>query len=131
MPGPPSPEVGKAPPTNGTIFERLNAHGISWRNDATNLPQVALFQPVWTGNPSSVLSVDHFFADAAAGSLPSFALVDPDFLGDGSEENLLDSLDLDDAPPNFLDPPSLAAAPGRSTGVEGSPGRIPPGADPT
>ena len=244
-------EVGKAPPPNGTIFERLNAHGISWRNYATNLPQVALFPPVWTGNPSSVLAVDHFFADAAAGTLPSFSLVDPDFLGDGSEENnadvrvgeefaqrviravmegpgwprtmliwtydegggyydhvppprviapdstlpmidpsldqpggydqygfrvpavivspyarrryvssvvhdhtsvlklvetkwnlpaltyrdanasnLLDSLDLDDARPNFLAPPLLAAAPGRSTCVEGSPGSIPRGADP-
>src|SRR5262249_3583033 len=25
-------QVGKAPPPNGTIFERLNLHGISWRN---------------------------------------------------------------------------------------------------
>lgn len=32
---------------------------------------------------------------------------------DANASNLLDSLDLDDAPPNFLDPTSLAAAPGR------------------
>ncbi len=50
---------------------------------------------------------------------------------DANASNLLDALDLDDAPPNFLDPPSLAAAPGRSTCVEGSPGLLPPGADPT
>lgn len=244
-------EIGQAPPPNGTIFERLNAHGISWRNYATNLPQVALFPPVWQGNPNSVTTMDAFFADAAAGTLPSFALVDPDFIDDGSEENnadvrvgeefvarvvravmegpgwpntmliwtydegggyydhvppppaiapdstlpfinpakdqpggfdrygfrvpaaivspfarknyvshvvhdhtsvlklietkfnlpaltyrdanasnLLDALDLDAKRPAFLEPPVLAAAPGRTACAEGSPGPLPPGADP-
>ena len=29
------------PPPNGTIFDRLHAHGISWRNYYTDLPGIA------------------------------------------------------------------------------------------
>ena len=83
-------QVGTAPPPNGTIFERLNAHGIAWRNYYTNLPQVALFPPVAGANPRSLVSVDQYFTDAAAGTLPAFSLVDPDFVNDGSEENNAD-----------------------------------------
>ena len=83
-------EVGKAPPPNGTIFERLDAHGISWRNYYTNLPQVALFPPLASASGDKLVKVDQFFRDAAAGTLPGFALVDPDFIGDGSEENNAD-----------------------------------------
>lgn len=245
-------EIGKAPPPNGTIFERLDTHGISWRNYFTNLPQVALFPPVASAHPNALVKIDQFFSDAAAGTLPGFSLVDPDFIDDGSEENnadvrvgeefvarviravmdgpgwprtmliwnydegggyydhvvppraiapdstppmidpaidepggfdrygfrvpavivspysrrnyvshvvhdhtsvlklietkwnlpaltardanasnLLDSLDLDARRPPFLEPPVLALAPGRSECVEGAPGRIPKGANPS
>ena len=83
-------EVGKAPPPNGTIFERLDAHGISWRNYFTNLPQVALFPPVASANANKLLKIDQFFRDAAAGTLPAVALVDTDYIADGSEENPAD-----------------------------------------
>jgi phospholipase C len=83
-------EIGKAPPPNGTIFDRLNAHGISWANYATNLPQVALFPPVANGNKAKIKTIDDFMRDAAAGTLPAVSYVDPDFAGDGSEENNAD-----------------------------------------
>ena len=83
-------QVGKAPPPNGTIFDRLNAHGISWRNYATDLAQVLLFPPVYNANKEKVLTIDRFYADAAAGQLPAVALVDPGFLDDESEENNAD-----------------------------------------
>jgi len=83
-------QVGKAPPPNGTIFERLDAHGISWRNYATDLAQVLLFPDVYNANKEKVLIIDRFYADAAAGQLPAVALVDPGFLDDESEENNAD-----------------------------------------
>jgi len=83
-------QVGKAPPPNGTIFERLDAHGISWRNYATDLAQVLLFPDVYNANKEKLLTIDRYYADAAAGALPAVALVDPGFLDDESEENNAD-----------------------------------------
>src|SRR5215468_10807372 len=61
-------QIGKAPPPNGTIFERLNAYGISWRNYFTDLAQVLLFPPVYNANLDKVQPIARFFADAAAGT---------------------------------------------------------------
>jgi phospholipase C len=83
-------QVGKAPPPNGTIFERLNAHGISWRNYYTDLPQVLLFPPTYDGNLDKVVPIDQFHLDAAAGTLPAVSFVDPGFVNDESEENNAD-----------------------------------------
>jgi phospholipase C len=82
LPGPNDP----APPT-GTIFDRLNAHGISWRNYFVDLPEVALFPYVFEGNPGKAVPVSQFFVDAAAGTLPGFSLVTPEAAATGSEEN--------------------------------------------
>ena len=84
-------EVGKAPPPNGTIFERLNAHGISWRNYYTDLPQVAALPAACTTATSTRWSpIDQFHLDAAAGTLPAVSFVDPGFDSDESEENNAD-----------------------------------------
>jgi phospholipase C len=79
--------VQAPPPPNGTIFDRLNAHGISWKDYATDLPQVALFPKDLPKNQSHVVPIDAYFTDAAAGALPSFSLVDANFTTGGSEEN--------------------------------------------
>jgi phospholipase C len=77
-----------AKPPNGTIFERLEHYGITWRDyyHVRSLPTV----DVWFDDPSAhspnVQPVDRFFTDASAGTLPGFCIVDPDF-GNGSEEN--------------------------------------------
>jgi phospholipase C len=75
-------------PPNGTIFDQLNAHDISWRNYYSSLPTVGIFvsllaQPAMTAN---LAPIDGFFRDCASGSLPSFCIVDPDF-DKQSEEN--------------------------------------------
>ena len=62
---------------NGTIFDRLNQYGISWKDYYPDIPTCALFAPVFTGNPGKSVPVHQFFADAAAGTLPAFSLVDP------------------------------------------------------
>ena len=75
-------------PANGTIFDRLDAHGISWRNyfHHGNPPTIDVWFDDAPARSSSVVAIDQFFADAAAGSLPGFCIVDPDF-GSGSEED--------------------------------------------
>ncbi len=73
-PGPNDP-----PPHNGTIFERLNAHGISWKNYFTDLPQTALIPSVVKSNPTKLAPIATFYTDCATGSLPNVSFVDPDF----------------------------------------------------
>jgi phospholipase C len=62
---------------NGTIFDRLNQQGITWKDYYPDLPTCALFLPVLNNNPTKVAHVSQFFTDAASGQLPSFSLVDP------------------------------------------------------
>jgi len=78
--------IAISPPPNGTIFERLDAHGITWRDYASDLPSVALLPSIHP-NRSRMGTIASFMADAAAGTLPSVSLVDPPFVATGSEEN--------------------------------------------
>lgn len=78
------PPLDEVPP-NGTIFDALNRHGIEWRNYFGDLPEPALFPPVWFANGDKGRTYDDFVADCAAGTLPPFALVTP--RTDLSEEN--------------------------------------------
>jgi phospholipase C len=73
-------------PANGTIFDLLNAHGISWRDYYTDLPSVGLFKSVLTNNGDKLSPIAKYYTDAAAGSLPSVSLVEPNF-GQQSEED--------------------------------------------
>ncbi len=74
------------PPPNGTIFERLDAHGITWRDYASDLPGIAII-PSIPRTRSTVGTIASFMSDAAAGTLPSVSFVDPPFVAAGSEEN--------------------------------------------
>jgi phospholipase C len=76
-------------PPNGTIFDRLDAYGISWKNyyfHDGSLPTTLLFPELVEKNPGKVVDISQFYADAKAGTLPGFAIVDPHF-GTCSEEN--------------------------------------------
>jgi phospholipase C len=74
VPGPNDP-----PPPNGTIFDRLNHHGVSWKNYFTDLPQTFLIPSVAKHNPTHLAPIAQFFTDAGAGTLPAVSYVDPDF----------------------------------------------------
>ncbi len=74
------------PPPNGTIFDRLDAHGITWRDYYTDLPSVAIIPSILEKNPHNTAKSSQFITDAAAGKLPSFCIVDPNF-GHQSEED--------------------------------------------
>ena len=75
-------------PPNGTIFDRLEHHGVSWR-DYYHLDSSPTVE-VWLGDPSAqsanVVAVEHFFEDARRGRLPGFCIVDPNYAS-GSEED--------------------------------------------
>jgi phospholipase C len=73
-------------PPNGTIFDRLNAHGISWKSYASNISTLYIIASVPKHNPSNMTTIDRFFADAAAGTLPAVSYVDSNILT-GDEEN--------------------------------------------
>ncbi|HXW58534.1 MAG TPA: alkaline phosphatase family protein [Solirubrobacteraceae bacterium] len=67
------------PPPNGTIFDRLHAYGVSWRNYFTDLPQTAIIPSVLERYPSNLASISQFLLDCAAGVLPAVSFVDPEF----------------------------------------------------
>ena len=74
-------------PANGTIFDKLDAAGITWRDYYTTLPTTLLYPQLYEKNHGTkVIPVAQFFTDAAAGKLPGFCFVEPDF-GNQSEEN--------------------------------------------
>jgi phospholipase C len=72
---------------NGTIFDRLDTYGITWKDYYPDIPTAALFLPNFTNNQTNgkMAPVNQFLTDAAAGQLPQFSLVDP--YVDYSEEN--------------------------------------------
>lgn len=67
------------PPPNGTLFDRLNQHGISWRNYFTDLPATGVIPTIPENHPESLASIGQFHADCATGNLPAVSFVDPEF----------------------------------------------------
>jgi phospholipase C len=65
-------------PPNGTIFDRLDAHGISWHNYFTDLPATAVIPSIIERHPLHLRPVGCFFDDCAAGKLPAVSFVDPE-----------------------------------------------------
>jgi phospholipase C len=72
---------------NGTIFDRLDTYNITWKDYYPDLPTAALFLPEYSANlhNGKMAPINQFLADAAAGQLPQFSLVDP--YTDYSEED--------------------------------------------
>jgi phospholipase C len=68
----------EAPP-NGTIFDRLQTYGVSWRNYFTDLPQTGIIPSIIEKYPTNLASIAQFFADCKTGGLPSVSFVDPEF----------------------------------------------------
>jgi phospholipase C len=89
-PGNAVPDASLGLPANGTIFNRLDLYGISWANYCASYPTGATpeLYPANDGASESqhVKPFSQFFADAAAGALPAFSLLDPDY-GTQSQEN--------------------------------------------
>jgi phospholipase C len=76
-------------PPNGVIYEQFDKYKITWKNYYSNAPSLGVYLPYLEDtNPVSkgVTKIDQFYVDAAAGNLPSFSLVEPDY-GNSSEED--------------------------------------------
>lgn len=78
------PEV----PPNGVIFDQFNQHGITWKDYYSTLPTLGVFLPL-LDKPSlkaGLASIAEFYADAAAGTLPSFSLIEPNYMYQSEED---------------------------------------------
>jgi phospholipase C len=74
-------------PANGTIFDELDAHGITWKDYFSTTPSAELFPPLYLKNVGTkIVPIADFFTDVAAGTLPGYSLVEPDY-SNQSEEN--------------------------------------------
>jgi phospholipase C len=76
-------------PPNGVIYEQFDKYGISWKDYYSDAPTLGVYLPYLTqSNPLSkgVAKIDQFYEDAAAGNLPAYCLVEPDY-NESSEEN--------------------------------------------
>jgi phospholipase C len=78
----------EVPAANGTIFDRLDKHGISWANYAQQVASLLIVPNVLTppGRSARLKKIDAFYADAAAGRLPAVTFLDPNY-DTTSEEN--------------------------------------------
>jgi phospholipase C len=76
------------PAANGTILDRFDHHGISWRTYYDSLPAPLVIPGVLPPSRAAnfVKGVQHFLDDAARGRLPQFSFVNPDYES-VSEEN--------------------------------------------
>jgi phospholipase C len=74
-------------PPNGTIFDRLDAHAVTWKDYYTDLATTELYPPLYLKNlGTKVVPIAGFYTDAAAGTLPNFSLVEPDYSTQSEED---------------------------------------------
>lgn len=64
-----------------SLFTRLNDAGVSWHSYVSDVASPAVFVNLLTANDDNFKPVDQFFADAAAGTLPSVSVVEAAFQG--------------------------------------------------
>jgi phospholipase C len=78
------------PPADGftqpTIFNLLDAAGISWAIYYSQIPFAYEFSYVRDHSAGHVFPIDQYYADAAAGNLPQVSFVDPIFIAQANVE---------------------------------------------
>ncbi|MDR3418543.1 MAG: alkaline phosphatase family protein [Nevskia sp.] len=83
------PDLSLLLPAHGTIFNLLGAYGLSWRDYCAGFPTGAtaeLYPLDDLSNLANKKTIADFYADAAAGTLPDFCIIDPDY-STQSQEN--------------------------------------------
>ena len=74
-------------PKNGTIFDKLDAGGVSWRNYYSTTSTTLLYPKLYLREVGKrVLPVDDFFYDAKKGRLPGFTLLEPNYNTQSEED---------------------------------------------
>ena len=74
-------------PATGTIFERLDAAGITWKVYYAQIAFAQVFAYVRNLHQANLFPVAQYFTDAQNGTLPQVSFVDPIFLGPTTVEN--------------------------------------------
>ncbi len=78
------------PPADGftqpTVFNLLDAAGITWRIYYSQIPFAYEFSYVRDHAPGNVVPIDQYYADAAAGTLPQVSFIDPIFISQANTE---------------------------------------------
>ncbi len=74
------------PAANGTIFDRLDAHKIDWAIYFQQVPSLAIVPGALSGRSARSRNFQQFAPDVAAGRLPAFTFIDPNY-GTTSQEN--------------------------------------------
>ncbi len=69
-----------------TIFQDLDEHGISWKIYYSQIAFGMEFKYVRDHAAGHVVPIDQYYADAAAGTLPQVAYVDPIFIASANTE---------------------------------------------
>ncbi len=64
-------------PAGGTIWDKLNAFGISWNDYAWDLADIALFPKTYSENRDKIRTYPQFLIDCRSGALPSVSIVSP------------------------------------------------------
>jgi phospholipase C len=82
----PFPQLSDPPPPNGTIFDRLDDHHIPWKNYYSNLPTTGLVPSLALRDTANIVPIGQFYADAAAGTLPGYSIVDTEFVHASEED---------------------------------------------
>ncbi len=81
--------LGMPAPANGTIWDKLNAFGISWHDYAFDLPDIALYPKLFGASGDKIKTFPQFLSDCHAGTLPSVSIVSPG-VASYTEENPAD-----------------------------------------
>ena len=80
-----------------TIFDHLTARGVSWKVYQSTTPGFAMFLDTYFKyRDTNVVPFDEYYADAAAGTLPSVAFVDPGIGREGYQQT-------DEHPPAIME----------------------------
>ncbi len=80
------PNFGAGEYTQPTIFNNLDAGGVTWKIYHSGLPFASLFGYV-RSHMTNVVPIQTFMTDAANGTLPNVSFVDPIFIGQANVEN--------------------------------------------
>ena len=78
------------PPPNGTIFDRLSRHAISWANYFTDIPLITVLPRTLIEHIDHVHARRKFLEACSAGTLPQVSFVDP---AAGTLSSIASSLD--------------------------------------
>jgi phospholipase C len=70
-----------------SLFDHLNAAGISWKVYFGDLPFTSMFTAVRAFGADRSVPLEEFYADAAAGTLPQVVIIEPKYFGGPNEES--------------------------------------------